>query len=382
MQPTKIIDKSTLLFSLGLFFVLTCLSILFYQFATGLSDIPEQLALLRQQLTISILVISLIGSSLFALYRRKQLHPLNGKCNATHPIDYDKKRLNILSVDDNKANLLIIKNHLSNHNIKLFLASSGKEALAIYQKQTIDMILMDLEMAEMNGIETTQAIRLIEKDKPEKYQRTPIIAVSAHNENEKKLTVLAADLDDYLEKPVKNDQLCITINRWRKDAPVESPQQITATTAARTNKDNSTQKASTNRTDDTTIPTQHHKIVDIQLSLKHSNNNAQLAKDMLELLIQMVRAEKNILASHQENQDWDELYKLNHKLYGGSSYCGVPQLQESNKQLEHLLKQKISDDTIDTKQIDQAVTQLLCAIDAIIEWDDEHDIGIILGLEE
>jgi len=285
-----------------------------------------------QQLIVSTLIITLTSSFIYALYKYKQSYIFTGECSVITKKKLDNKRLKVLSVDDNKANLLIIKNHLTGQNIQLFSASNGKEALTIFQKQAIDIIFMDLEMADMDGIDTTQAIRLLEKNHPkksrtEKKPRVPIIAVSAHSEEEKKLSVLAANLDDYLEKPVQKDQLYTTITRWKQGSLSDSTEkELPATTKTTSNTDS--KKLDKDNSENNIPPIPSYKVVDTQLSLEHSNNNAQLAKDMLELLIQMLRTEKSVLIDHHNNQNWDDLYNLNHKLYGGSSYCGVPQLQQ------------------------------------------------------
>ncbi len=89
-----------------------------------------------------------------------------------------KKPLNLLVVDDIFVNRLLIKEIVKKINAKCFEAENGKQAIDIFEKEDIDMILMDIEMPVMNGLETTRHIR--EKLSAPK-NRIPIIALTAHN---------------------------------------------------------------------------------------------------------------------------------------------------------------------------------------------------------
>ncbi|HPF94241.1 MAG TPA: response regulator [Tenuifilaceae bacterium] len=85
---------------------------------------------------------------------------------------------NVLIVDDIFVNRLLIKEIVKKISAKCFEAENGKQAIEIFEKENIDIILMDIEMPVMNGIETTKFIR---KNMPASKRGVPIIALTAHN---------------------------------------------------------------------------------------------------------------------------------------------------------------------------------------------------------
>lgn len=89
-----------------------------------------------------------------------------------------KKIYNILIVDDIFVNRLLIREIVKKIGAKCFDAENGKQAIEIFEKEHIDVILMDIEMPVMNGIETTKHIRM---NMPASKRAVPIIALTAHN---------------------------------------------------------------------------------------------------------------------------------------------------------------------------------------------------------
>jgi two-component system sensor histidine kinase BarA len=383
-----------------------------------------ELHLLAYQLTLLTLSSSIVFSAGLRIYfyLRKQKEPLNDPqttfiktpitaetetprpiasskdayaSNTTVDQVADEKQktatLHLLIVDDNNANIMIIESHLQAPNRIIFTSNNGLDAIKLFERESIDIIFMDLEMSDMNGVQTLQHIRTLEKNLPvKKQQRTPAIAVSAHSRDAMQYTVLQQGFDDYLAKPVSRKDALDTLQRWQLvalDSTDANEEKSLSTTTLHDNDVTHSLSLPLNTT------TSHHednlqKVVNIKDSLMHSNNNHQLAKDMLELLITMINTEKNHLHLLYEAKDWETLYQLNHKIYGGSSYCGVPQLQSANKKLEILLQQHLSLHTEKhslatepaTDDIRLAVIEVQAAIDDIIEWNEQHDTDVIFNL--
>lgn len=89
-----------------------------------------------------------------------------------------EKSYNILIVDDIFVNRLLIREIVKKIGAKCFDAENGKQAIEIFEKEDIDVILMDIEMPVMNGLETTRYIRM---NMPASKRSVPIIALTAHN---------------------------------------------------------------------------------------------------------------------------------------------------------------------------------------------------------
>ena len=109
--------------------------------------------------------------------------------------------LMVLLVEDNEHNQLLADSYLKKHGVKLDKASNGKIALEKLKTKSYDIILMDLQMPIMDGIETTEHIRNILKLK------TPIIACSAHAMTSERKKCLASGMNDYISKPYSEKTL-------------------------------------------------------------------------------------------------------------------------------------------------------------------------------
>jgi CheY-like chemotaxis protein len=117
---------------------------------------------------------------------------------------------NILVVDDDVRNLFALTTVFERYNINVTTAESGMEAISILNdNQSIDMVLMDIMMPEMDGYETTQKIR-----REHKNSSLPIIAVTAKAMKGDRQKCIEAGASDYITKPLKIDQLLSLMRIW------------------------------------------------------------------------------------------------------------------------------------------------------------------------
>ena len=133
--------------------------------------------------------------------------------------------LNVLIVDDIPSNQDVIKLFLDPEGCKSFGALNGIEALNVLDTQAIDIILMDIRMPEMDGIEATRTIRNSSRD----YKNTPIIALTADVSAETNAACMAAGADIFLSKPVMGRELIESIKFIRR---VQDYEDNTATNVA------------------------------------------------------------------------------------------------------------------------------------------------------
>jgi osomolarity two-component system sensor histidine kinase NIK1 len=112
--------------------------------------------------------------------------------------------LKILLVEDNELNQKFAIAVVTKLGHSIDLAVNGKQGLEKYLKGSYDLILMDIQMPEMNGIECTIAIREIEKSTG---RHIPIIAVTAFAMEHDKKNCMDAGMDDFLTKPYKPSDL-------------------------------------------------------------------------------------------------------------------------------------------------------------------------------
>ncbi len=121
----------------------------------------------------------------------------------------DLSSKHILVVEDNLINQLIMEELLQKTNAKVSMADNGQIAVDMIEKQSFDLILMDMQMPVMDGIQATGVIR-------QKYSMAelPIIAVTANAMKEDKEKGIQMGLNDYLTKPIDPTNLMMTLQYW------------------------------------------------------------------------------------------------------------------------------------------------------------------------
>jgi CheY-like chemotaxis protein len=117
-------------------------------------------------------------------------------------------KLKILMAEDNPVNQRVQMRMLEKKGHSVVVADTGRKALELIGQQTFDLILMDVQMPEMNGLEATAAIRRQEQTSG---RHIPIIAMTANAMSGDKQICLAAGMDDYVSKPIRTKELFETI---------------------------------------------------------------------------------------------------------------------------------------------------------------------------
>ena len=115
----------------------------------------------------------------------------------------------ILIVDDNAGNRLLLQYNLEGY-FDVDFAGNGLSALDKFAQNRYDLILMDVHMPDMDGIEATKRIRELEVNQ----NRTPIFAVTSNMFREQKEKCLDAGMDDYIVKPIHAKALVERINHY------------------------------------------------------------------------------------------------------------------------------------------------------------------------
>ncbi len=118
--------------------------------------------------------------------------------------------LRILLAEDSLVNQKLAIGLLSREGHTVTVAGDGREAVAAVAREEFDLVLMDVQMPEMDGLEAAAAIRAAEAGTP---RHVPIIAMTAHAMKGDRERCLAAGMDDYVSKPIRAGQLVATIER-------------------------------------------------------------------------------------------------------------------------------------------------------------------------
>jgi signal transduction histidine kinase/DNA-binding response OmpR family regulator len=129
--------------------------------------------------------------------------------------------IKVLLVEDNLTNQMVATKMLEKLNCTVTVANNGKDALKLFIATEFDIIFMDYQLPELNGVDTTKQIRELERS----GHRVPIITVSASVLESDQIRFKEADMDDLVPKPVDPKLLANMINKWVKKCP---PNEATA----------------------------------------------------------------------------------------------------------------------------------------------------------
>jgi len=155
------------------------------------------------------------GSTFWFELPIKAIEPEEESLNNRTEGEQEITDLSILVAEDNLPNQFLIKTILSKLGHRVEIANNGLEAYEMIKAQDIkiDLVLMDMQMPEMDGLEATQQIRMLESD----VANTPIVALTANTHEEDFEAVMAAGMNDYLSKPVNIAALKSALQKWGKN---------------------------------------------------------------------------------------------------------------------------------------------------------------------
>ncbi len=120
-----------------------------------------------------------------------------------------KERARVLLAEDNTVNQKLVAALLHRQGHEVLCVSNGREAISAVSRQAFDVVLMDVQMPVMDGLEATAAIRELDQ-----ARHVPIVAMTAHAMKGDQERCLRAGMDDYLPKPISFESLRAVIERW------------------------------------------------------------------------------------------------------------------------------------------------------------------------
>src|SRR5207237_10635666 len=134
-------------------------------------------------------------------------------------------RMQVLVAEEKALNQKLVVRLLEKQGHRAVVASNGQEALAALQKQAFDLILMDVQMPDMDGFETTAAIRAGELAAG---GHIPIVAMTAHAMTGDRERCLEAGMDGYVSKPIQASELLAAIARFAPAPAVTAASAVAA----------------------------------------------------------------------------------------------------------------------------------------------------------
>ncbi|MEO5995457.1 MAG: response regulator [Chitinophagaceae bacterium] len=226
----------------------------------------------------------------------------------------------ILVVEDMELNQFIARHIMESWGFEVSVASNGSLAINMVKENDYDLVLMDIEMPEMNGILATQQIRKMEE--PQKAN-LPIIALtgnSLHTDSEK---YIAAGMNGYLAKPLSEAKLFEAIAANLKNDAINSINMKTKELGEN-------------------IPALTQKLYDLSTIRDISGGDEEFVQTMVALFIETVPVNLKELNNSLQNQNWDMVSKTAHKLKSTLDSMGIHSIGQDIRIVEQTAKSKES----------------------------------------
>ena len=218
---------------------------------------------------------------------------------------------NILVADDVVMNQELARMIMESWGLQIDIAANGSEALNKVRNKHYDLILMDIQMPEMDGVQATVAIRSL----PDNVKaQTPVVALTANVQNHDKERYIASGINDILAKPFTEEGLFYII---AKNLGLNVDQKV--------------------------VPTQNHKEnipvaapgqYDLSMVRAVSGGDEAFVKKMIDIFLTTIPQSLADLQQHAAAEDWEALGKSAHKLKSTIDSMGINALKQDIRALE------------------------------------------------
>ena len=220
----------------------------------------------------------------------------------------------VLLVEDSPTNQMVARNLLEKVGCELWIVQSGEEAIQLVTKHTFDLVLMDISMPGMDGLEATRCIRQLGG----RHRQLPIVAMTAHALAQDRASCLNAGMNDYLAKPIRRVQLYEMLAKWLEavDSPGEQNCGVLPITEA-------------------------PKLLDEQILLSLGEDTSREAlHHIVELFSEELLRLKGQLIQAIDLQEWSAASACAHAIKSSSGSLGAQALYESASGLELVCRQQ------------------------------------------
>jgi CheY-like chemotaxis protein len=249
------------------------------------------------------------------------------------------KDLRILIADDNDINQHLLQVYVSRNGGDYLVASDGQEAIDLCRRHLVDVVIMDVHMPNVDGIQAMKTLKT-------KTPHLPIIAVTADATPDSQDRYLGYGFDSCLIKPVTEKKLLRCVSELINLSMSGESRQ--AATPPDYNNDE--------------VPT----VIDVDKAVNIAGGNKQLAHEVYHLLLEDLASKRPLLVNNPLTE-LAQLKELAHKIRGGAKYCAAERIQLRAKQLQEAIETHKDRGSI------QAMTKgLVESIEELLEMDDPY----------
>jgi len=268
-----------------------------------------------------------------------------GKLITRHSMSEKLRGLRILLAEDNAVNQTLAVMLLKKAGHAVVVANNGREAVATLESQPFDIVLMDVQMPELDGLEATVQIRERERATG---ARVPIIAMTANALKGDREKCIEAGMDDYLTKPIRTDALFDALHRWSLDSlgtprpAIEPPERALPSVPA----------------------------FSAHEALQRVGGDREMLREIAQLLLEDAPPKVEQLRAARASGDLPAVKRLAHGLKGAVSNLGGLQMAEALRTLELATN---SDAGEVGEPADRAIEAWSELERQLIEWIGQHE---------
>ena len=261
----------------------------------------------------------------------------------------------ILLVEDNEINQQVARELLEQANITVLMAENGQQAVDIVFRESLDGVLMDVQMPVMDGLTATREIR-----KDPRFANLPILAMTANAMSGDRELCLDAGMQDHIAKPVDPSKMFSTLAQWVKPAV---PQPLPKALDLHGEEDSEEDWGDKKHSSLSDLPT----IVGLhaQAGLKRMGGNVKGYLSLLAKFRTNQGQAETVIRAALLAEDWLTAERTAHTLKGVAATIGAEALQEKAGLLEHAIKERFDADRLETlvAEAGSALAQLCAALD-------------------
>jgi PAS domain S-box-containing protein len=291
----------------------------------------------------------------------KVVRPVTSEISKVIKSNESYEDLHVLVVDDNRINQEVVMGLLAEVQCRVSVASNGKEAIEKIEDDSIDLVFMDVQMPEMDGLEATRILR----SKPSYYD-LPIIAMTAHAMRGDYEKCIEAGMSDYVTKPVNVKKFFDTLRKW-----VPDKNQVLRRPTQQTTKD-----------DEQIYMAKRLPGLDIDEGLQRLGGNKALFRSLLAEFVNDNRESARKINTNVSEQNWATARQAVHSIRGVAAHLSANKLAEAAQLLEEELAGDVSDRIMDTtKKFEDALTEAQDSINHFLEFDKEDKNVLSPGIQ-
>ena len=260
----------------------------------------------------------------------------------------DKALHKILLVEDNRVNQQVARELLEQLGGAVTIANHGLEAIEQLNHTNFDLVLMDIQMPEMDGLAATKKIR-----RDPNLLGIPIIAMTAHATQNDRDIALASGMDDFITKPIDSYTLYRTLQRWIKRPILKplNPGRPLPSKASLLSK------------------ISHH--LDTKTGLSHVNNNQAFYIKLLQEFHRDHHLDGDAIQQAFTQGDFESVKRITHTIMGIAANIGAKNLYQCSKTIYTVMRSGSTPDTMVIQDFDQSFSDLMTALK---QTDRSHNV--------